>query len=132
MRFYAVGNMYLSSIQQGIQAAHCLGEFVLKYNDDLTVNTWLAEYKTIICLNGGNNKALTEFYNYIVSLGNYPVAKFHEDDQSLGGLLTCVGVLVPEKIYDNDVDLNDPDTYEHLTASEVQLIATLKRMPLAR
>ena len=34
MRAYFFGNMYLSSIQQGIQAAHCLGEMFLKYDAD--------------------------------------------------------------------------------------------------
>ena len=137
MRFYAAGNMYLSSIQQGIQAFHCLGEMVGKYSSskigEVHANTvfheWLTDHKTLVCLNGGNNASLTEFYNLICDNPLYPVAKFHEDEQSMGGMLTCVGIIVPERIY--AANLEDP-AFTDLFDWEIELATKLRRMPLAR
>jgi hypothetical protein len=130
MRFYAAGNMYLSSIQQGIQAFHCLGEMVSNRGAEIgMVDEWLHNHKTLVCLNGGNNKSLTEFYDMIVDNPLYPVAKFHEDDQSMGGMLTCVGIIVPERIY--AANLEDP-AFTDLFDWEIELATKLRRMPLAR
>lgn len=136
MRFYAVGNRYLSSIQQGIQAFHCLGEMILEhpsiYSDIKTkyMFDWLSKDKTLVCLNGGNNQSLMEFYESIKDNTSYPVAKFHEDESSMGGMLTCVGIIVPETIY--GVNPNDPTTFAGLDPWELDVAFRLKRMPLAR
>jgi hypothetical protein len=134
MRFYAVGNQYLSSIQQGIQAAHCLGELIVNYSlVNPTVNDWLHNHKTIICLNGGNNARLEEFYDFLVR-GSYknshPYSFFKEDAQSLGGLMTCVGVIIPEEMY--LVDINNPEEMDTLIPWDQELLIKLKRMPTAR
>lgn len=108
MRFYSAGNFYLSSIQQGIQAFHCLGEMIIKYgarketDEAHDLNNWIQNHKTLICVNGGNNHALNEFYALLTreDAGSYPVAKFHEDEISMGGMLTCVGIVLPERLYD--------------------------------
>jgi hypothetical protein len=108
MRFYSCGNMYLSSIQQGIQAFHCLGEMIVGFGASIEtkqahiMNDWIKNHKTLICLNGGNNQSLTELYALLTREDNpgYPVAKFHEDEQSMGGMLTSVGVILPERMYD--------------------------------
>jgi hypothetical protein len=134
MRFYAVGNQYLSSIQQGIQAAHCLGELVKKYgSDNKDISSWLHSHKTIICLNGGNNARLGEFFDFLLAgrhKNTYPYAFFTEDEQSLGGLLTCVGVLVPESLY--SLDPLDPEINDKLPLWDQELLTKLKRMPTAR
>jgi hypothetical protein len=134
MRFYAIGNQYLSSIQQGIQAAHCLGELVKKYgSDNKDISHWLDSHKTIICLNGGNNSRLEEFFDFLLAgrhQNPYPFAFFTEDKQSLGGLLTCVGVLVPEELY--SLDPLDPEIDNKLSPWEQELLTKLKRMPTAR
>jgi hypothetical protein len=122
--------MYLSSIQQGIQAFHCLGEMTLNYTCNNVFEDWLEKHKTLVCLNGGNNASLNEFYNLICDNPLYPVAKFHEDEQSMGGMLTCVGIIVPEKIY--NVKIEDPLTWGDLESWELDIAMKLKRMPLAR
>lgn len=139
MRFYAIGNQYLSSIQQGIQAFHCLGEMVNQYPKDSdcfankVFHEWLTEHKTLICLNGGNNAKLEDMWDFlqIASYKNsYPWATFHEDEQSMGGMLTCVGIVVPEEVY--SIDLSDASTWNNLTPWEVELATRLKKMPTAR
>lgn len=57
----------------------------------------------MIVLNGGNNLAMNDTFNilrYLDEQGiHYPYAKFHEDDASLGGLLTCA-VVLPFEVYE--------------------------------
>ena len=130
MRFYSAGNMYLSSIQQGIQAAHCVGEMSKLILGNVMVSKWLHEHKTLICVNGGNNESLTQFYDLVKDNPWYPVAKFHEDEASMAGMLTSVGIIIPEKMY--DLDINDPTTWNDLNQWEIAVATALKRMPLAR
>jgi hypothetical protein len=134
MRFYAVGNMYLSSIQQGIQAAHCVAEMMASENTHrgrtLSIIDWAHDHKTIICLNGGNNKSLNDFYDLVKVQSRFPVARFFEDEDSMAGMLTCVGIIVPESIY--KADLDDPDLVYRIGQTEFDIAVALKRMPLAR
>lgn len=148
MRFYSASNYYLSSIQVGIQAFHCLGEMIIKYPYipcGLTtqaiaremLHEWMQNHKTLICVNGGNNQALNEFYALLTreDAGSYPVARFHEDEISMGGMLTCVGIVLPAKIYDaTPVYLYEgaDAIYPDLTLWECNVLNALKRMPLAR
>jgi len=70
MRAYFFGNMYLSSIQQGIQAAHVVTEMFTKYPidhecikfDDL--NDWANNHKTMILLNGGYGENLYDLLGF--------------------------------------------------------------------
>ncbi len=130
MRFYSAGNMYLSSIQQGIQAFHCLGEMTLEHTGNKMFKDWISVHKTLICLNGGNNKSLNEFWELVRYQKQFPVVKFHEDEQSMAGMLTCVGIIVPEEIY--GADLEDPYLIDRLGQDGVDIATALKRMPLAR
>jgi hypothetical protein len=81
------------------------------------------EHMTKIVLDGGNSKMLQEVHDRLVAIAQstyyheiksavkneklfdlwlhdwYPFAKFHEDEQSLNGALTCVGLVLPESIY---------------------------------
>ena len=133
MRFYTASNMYLSSIQHGIQAAHCVSEMMLKILGNKLVSQWAHTHKTLICLNGGNNFALHNFLELVTREDNklYPTAKFYEDDASMGGMLTCVGIIIPEKIYEADLTEFGRSAPE-LTPWELELALALKRMPLAR
>lgn len=110
MRGYFFVNMYLSSIQKGIQTAHC----ITKIAHENKQNNYVMEYPehmTKIVLDGGNHKMLLELHAAIADLGKqfqekypgekwYPFAAFHEDEQSLNGACTCVGIILPERIYE--------------------------------
>lgn len=108
MRFYGFGNYYLSSLQQGLQSAHAVGELFtqteLGSESFNMVYDWAKNHKTMVLLNGGNALNLQELYDFFGELKaqgmHLPFAKFHEDEQSLGGALTYVGVIVPEKYYE--------------------------------
>lgn len=130
MRFYAMGNSYLSSIQQGIQAFHVLGEMVANRGAEVAmVDEWLHNHKTLVCLNGGNNAKLLNMYESLSTSENkYPWAYFNEDEESMGGMMTSIGIIVPEKIY--KANLDEPDG--SLTPWEFELATMLRRMPTAR
>jgi len=104
-RLYTFGNFYLSSIQQGIQAAHCLGELFLKYTHNTpareTLLDWAEDHKTMICKNGGAQEQLRELIELFDTDNNqYPWSYFEEEEGALNGALTCVAIVVPDTIYD--------------------------------
>lgn len=112
MRFYGFGNYYLSSLQQGLQAGHAAVDLHVKYNIlehghfDIApcqkmYNDWAQNHKTMVLLNGGNSADLQELYDFLYCEENpYPFVKFHEDEASLNGALTYVGMILPPNIYD--------------------------------
>ena len=148
MRFYAFGNMYLSSIQQGIQAAHVVGEMFINFPEtewtatgepDHYLYTWAVNHKTMILLNGGYGSNLHDLYEFFNQKGKnpYPYAKFHESGEALDGALTSVGIVLPEKIYEGAAMLRkgkDGDTidFDKYTAWEIQLMERLTTFGMAK
>lgn len=112
-RCYHFGNFYLSSIQQGIQAAHAQMELFNKYtpnlgndnmvDDELSIDmlfTWSTQYKTMICLNGGMMSNLIEIRDIMIDSENiYPWSEFYEHEDALNGMITNVAIVLPEKIF---------------------------------
>jgi hypothetical protein len=120
LRAYTFTNFYLNSVAQGIQPAHCLVDMVMHYNARFpdavatdVLNEWANKHKTMICLNGGNHRGILDVWEKIEHLGNHcglPVGKFHEDEDSLGGLMTCCGIVVPEQIFATSAALRRGET----------------------
>lgn len=134
MRFYGFGNYYLSSLQQGLQAGHVVGEFL----GTLDINSvqfkiareWARDHKTMILLNGGNSagiQAIFDKFKEFESQGmDLPFMKFHEDEQSLGGALTYAGIVVPEHIYSQTEDNCN------LFGWELELFNLFRKLPTAK
>lgn len=107
MRAYFFGNMYLSSIQQGIQAAHVTHELFTSWTVPSIAQSnlldWAKSHKTMILLNGGYAETIQELTEFFAEQGEqmveYPWADFHEEEASLNGALTCTGIILTEKIY---------------------------------
>jgi hypothetical protein len=107
MRLYSFVNFYLSSIQQGIQTAHVLQELNNEYGRKISAPgkvlfDWARDHKTIIVLNGGTRSDVEKTYfrlkELCIPLG-LPFSFFHEDDDSLGGIVTCCAAVIPEVLY---------------------------------
>ena len=106
-RLYSFVNFYLSSIQQGVQTAHLVHTLfteVAAAEPRNVLDTWAKEDKTIIILNGGANQDIQEKFIFLArEAGAFswkaPYGAFSEDDRSLGGVMTCCGLVVPERIY---------------------------------
>lgn len=108
MRCYHFNNFYLQGIQAGIQSAHAQSELAIKYvlrdgagqAPTWDYTDWVENHKTMIILNGGGTKELTEIYETLHGLPNrWAFAKFHEGADDLGGVITNVAVVVPERLY---------------------------------
>jgi hypothetical protein len=95
--------MYLSSIQQGIQAAHVTAELFMKAHSEegnMYLLDWANNHKTMILLNAGYSEELRRLIEFFDTKQNpYPWASFNEGQDALDGALTCVGIVLPEKIY---------------------------------
>ena len=105
MRAYFFGNFYLSSIQQGIQAAHVVGDMFVKSIDESSPAVrdlwdWAENHKTMILLNGGMASDLLSTECVFQSEANpYAWASFREEEAALNNSLTSVGIILPAKIY---------------------------------
>lgn len=142
LRAYFVGNMYLSSIQQGIQAAHVLQEMHNKYCymsnvAALKLTEWGYKHKTIILLNGGYSSDLEELYESFMRWTKngttIPVAKFHEEESALNGALTSVGIILPESIYAKETDNShlDGTTYTFVHDTDWMIAKAIQSFRLA-
>lgn len=148
MRCYHLCNMYLSSIQQGIQSAHAQMELFNKYvcsddpQEDMLFD-WSSNYKTMIVLNGGYLSTMENALEFFNQYDNpYPFAPFYESKEALGGILTNIAIVLPEKIYntipcvkfspEGIIDFSDaPYGAYHFTDFEKELIMLLKGFRLA-
>ena len=111
LRAYFFGNMYLSQIQQGIQAAHVVTKMFGKYGREFegsmgnagdTLFDWADQGVTKILLNGGYQSNLATIHDalgLLCPMLELPYMKFHEEEAALNGALTSVGVVVPAEVY---------------------------------
>ena len=108
LRLYTFVNFYLSSIQQGIQSAHVTHSLFVKYptfESNSILWDWAKNDKTMIVLNGGAGPDIRGAFEQISQLGiehftvPLPFECFYEDD-SLNGMMTAVGVVVPRSLWE--------------------------------
>lgn len=134
MRFYGFGNYYLSSLQQGLQAAHVIADIAAScISEDNSPEykqfiEWADNHKTIVLLNGGNSDDLFQLFDFFDTIDNpYPFDMFNEDEASLMRAATCVGIIVPEEIYQTAEFLryglitkhqNNPDDFIHFEIAD--------------
>lgn len=106
LRFYSFTDWMFRPIQQGIQPGHAAVELFTKYQFTSCQRVgmlydWAANWKTFICLNGGNYESVVKVHEFLDSPHNpYPFAPFHEDESSAGGRMTTVGIVLPARIFE--------------------------------
>jgi len=147
MRAYFWGNMYLASIQQGIQSLHCVSEMYIKYADDYTspsidgygarLHRWGRDYKTVVILNAGEMSALERVETLMASEDNpYPWASWRESDEAINGALTNVGVILPERMYkaaqEKKKYWRNWENRQNLTPWEIELAELINSTYMAR
>jgi len=176
MRAYFFVNSALSGIQKGLQVAHCAVEIGLKAtltSDDFPelsrqYRRWRQDHKTIVVLEGGFHadlKKICELFLHGVegkrpgaNPSDFPWAHFSEDEETMNGMMTAVGIILPERIYEAarvlrekrvdmerwvKIDLIDPyhqhfsrkvqlEKLEEFTEWEAELIKLINSCPLAR
>lgn len=119
MKLYTFTNMYMSDIQKGIQTQHACAELFVKYQQDSqckhNLYDWATNHKTTIVLNGGNAQSLHNLYDRLLPLCdclNYPISVFYEDQQSLNGCITCVAIVVPDSVYNAEIDIDNAVVFD--------------------
>lgn len=165
-RLYSfVAGLYLNELQKGLQTAHVVGDMAAQVVSATPMapeaihafRAWASTDKTIIILNALNHGGVVELESVLSELAaglGLPCATFREDEISMNGMATAVGIVVPEKYYNavpyyertviNDAWVNGKQygwTYSDLDACEVfvfaldsaegELISTLKNYRLA-
>lgn len=100
-----VNNVYMSPTQWGIQSAHVVGEMSQMYFNHQNFIDWVSRDKTIIVCQGGPVGALLELETFLKGFAfgqngyNFAVQSFREDEYSLGGVITAVGIIIPEALW---------------------------------
>jgi hypothetical protein len=136
-RLYSfINHLYMPPIQWGIQTAHCVSTMMANPESKKAkkaIKTWAKESPTIIICQGGNVQTLQKLYIELKEVCmllqeqydqyTLPVVKFHEDMESLGGIITSVAVLVPDTLF-NVKSTRDHDGVVHFTNSPYELIIT--------
>ena len=144
MRAYFFTNMYLSSIQNGIQPAHCIVDMMLKYQSDDNqshanmIQQWARDHKTMVVLNGGPYSNLVDI-GAILNLNRYPWGFFKESEEAMNNMLTCVGVILPETIYqpakdfrEGKLQLTNVVDISKFDAADIEYIKLINSCSLAR
>jgi hypothetical protein len=135
---YFIVQYQMAGIHAGIQAAHCLGEMCKTYLPNPTgpqpsvggdsagdlFRTWLDRDKTMIILNGGYYSNLLELKAEIEALPHLPNGSFYESEEATHGLLTCVGIILP--------DTTSNLLVEGATGGIQELVAKLSKLGLQR
>lgn len=128
LRFYTFINMYLQGIHAGIQSAHVVHDAMIKYMGHDTPHpttseadelrdaqfarsgsmlfSWARNHKTMIVCNAGYSSNLRAGYNLFDTLAEnvgLPYVKFHESQEALEGVMTGIGIVLPEHLF-NVVD----------------------------
>lgn len=104
LRAYYFGNLYMSSIQQGIQSLHTTAEMFIKYRQTFLNSQaeylleWATDHKSVILKQAGYSSDLEVIRQFFYADENpYPWAYFREE--GVADALTCVGIILPEKVY---------------------------------
>jgi hypothetical protein len=108
-----VAGLYLSDLQKGLQTAHVVSEIADQMenhrkfggwpNAIVDFQTWASQDKTIIICNAHNHQGVKDCWAEIRRINSalgLPAAIFHEDEQSMNGMATACGVIVPKRYWD--------------------------------
>lgn len=104
-RMYCIALKQLSTIQKGVQSAHAIVEYGLKYHNSKIYEEWANGDKTIVILNGKNVEDLN---NIIETLDRYNVLYGTFKEESLGNITTAVCFITDNRVfYDDYVEIWD-------------------------
>ena len=104
LRTYVFLHTYFKSLLNGVQGGHACAELSVKYDAGTPSSglyqQWARKDKTLIFLDGGVSLHLRATLGQLQSLGDVtlPWAPFFEDQETLEGMLTSVGMILPESI----------------------------------
>lgn len=107
MRMYCIVMYNISTMQKGVQSAHCCLEYANKYKNDEDLIKYIEEDKTMIILDGGTSTDLIELDNFLTE-NEIKHAAFVEPD--LNYAISCVCFLADERVW-NKKDYPDMESF---------------------
>lgn len=106
LRFYSfVPALYLNALQRGLQTAHAVSEMMVTEQSEAAAKLfqeWAKNHKTIIILNALNHGTVTRTAAALTELAKFfdlPTALFREDEESMNGMATAFGIVLPSRIF---------------------------------
>lgn len=96
-RMCSVALRHLSGIQKGIQSAHAIVDYSLKFGETPEYKRWAKRDKTLYVLEAHTDGQLDEAYNELKALGVNAV-KFKEPD--MGNITTAITFLLDASVWD--------------------------------
>lgn len=95
-RMCSIALRHLSGIQKGIQSAHAIVDYSLKYGDTPEYKRWAKKDKTLYVLEAHSTEQLEQTYKELKKL-KVPVEKFIEPD--MGNIVTAITFLLDEVVW---------------------------------
>lgn len=95
-RMCSIALRHLSGIQKGIQSAHAIVDYSLKYGDTPEYKRWAKRDKTLYVLEAHSDSQLDDAYAELKKLG-VNVEKFKEPD--VGNVTTAIAFLLDEPVW---------------------------------
>jgi pyridoxine 5'-phosphate synthase PdxJ len=95
-RMCSVALRHLSGIQKGIQSAHAIVDYSLRYGDTPQYKRWAKKDKTLYVLEAHSTDQLEVAYAELKKL-KIPVEKFIEPD--MGNIVTAITFLLDEVVW---------------------------------
>lgn len=111
MRGYFILQYQMEGIHAGIQSMHAMSKMSARrpqmtQDQAMVFDTWNAEHCTAILLNGGYQERLLELEKILednAEEAGWPIGIFRESVAASNGLLTCVGLVIPDERPTNEI-----------------------------
>lgn len=141
MRGYFILQYQMEGIHAGIQSLHCLSDMVAR-TEGMTpeqravFDAWNSKHYTAVLLNGGYQSRVLELEKILfdnAAAAGWPVGSFRESVDATNGLLTCVGVIIPDDRPTNEIWhalLFELQTEK--TGAQWNILSAIKDLRLAR
>jgi hypothetical protein len=153
MKLFSFTNMYLSGLQAGLQTAHAVAALFRKYPHTIGYEAdignccipgslecdhlidWADNFQTIIILNGGSSEELSDLSVFLSHQNEYPYVQYRESEEAANNLLTCVAIVVPEKLCvssNKPISIGAEDMLKEYSSWDLEFLTRKSKCDLAR
>ena len=144
---YLITHGMLSAAVAGVQGAHAMHELDMLCSSNAFFLEWDYNSLTIVLVNGGNTESLDNIQNLLcggAAGADLPFVAFHEDRETLDGILTAIAVVLPAELANWDPNpmwerpgIKDVDSINFYPAFKGNmalycLVRAIRRLPLVR
>lgn len=124
MKALFMSNCYISGVQTGLQAGHCIDSMWSKYVEDWletdgkaspqlgTLREFSRKHRTFVILNGGGHESLMHWIMFFMACGSEGAAAPHSypwigvQEPGLREAYTSVGIILPDRMFGPNAERN--------------------------